>query len=76
MLFKDAGLKVMDNTPEEVLALIREMHESLNGGIEYSREDEQLQSSFRSMLRPNNRNYGTPARIGSAYLRTHPELLE
>lgn len=74
--FSKAGLVVVENTAEEILDLTKEMNERLDGTFEYTKEDEELQNKYHSLIQPHHRCYGTPARIGAKFLRQNKELLE
>lgn len=71
-----AGLKVIENTAEEILDLVIEMNQRLDGTFKSKEEDEELQNRFRSLFKPNHICYGTPARIGTEFLRKNKELLK
>jgi len=73
--YAEAGLEVVENTPEEILDLAKEMNERLDGNLEYTEEDEELQKRFRSLFQPHH-SYGSPARIGANFLRHNKELLK
>jgi putative glycosyltransferase (TIGR04372 family) len=66
----------IENTPEEILDLAKEMNERLDGTFEITEEDEELQKKFHSLLQPDDYFYGTPARIGAKFLRQNKELLK
>ncbi len=74
--YAEAGLEVVENTAEEILDLAVEMNERLDGKFEYTEEDEELQSRFRSLFQPHHYCYGSPARIGAKFLSQNKELLE
>ena len=74
--YAEAGLEVVENTPEEILDLAREMNERLDGNFEYTKEDEELQKRFHSLFQPHHNSYGSPARIGAKFLRQNRELLK
>ena len=74
--YTKAGLKVVENTAEEILDLSIEMNERLDGTFKPTKEDEDLQNRFRSLLKPHHHCYGTPARIGTKFLRENKKLLE
>lgn len=76
MEYLRVGLEAVENTPQEVLNLCREMNERLDETYEYSEEDEELQKRFHSLIRPHHYCYGTPARIGADFLRENRQLLE
>lgn len=68
------GIKVENNTPEDINELVLEMLSKLEGTIKYTEEDEALQKKFKSLPTP----YGTnPAncRIGREFLRKYARLL-
>ncbi len=73
--YSEAGLEAVENTAEEILALAKEMNERLDRNLEYTEEDEELQSRFRSLFQPHHRSYGSPARIGAEFLQQNKELL-
>jgi len=74
--YAEAGLEVVENTPEEILDLAKEMNERLDGNLEYTEEDEELQKRFRSLFQPHLHSYSSPARIGANFLRQNKELLK
>lgn len=74
--YTKAGLKVVENTAEEILDLAIEMNERLDGTFKTTEEDEELQNRFHSLIKPHHHCYGTPARIGTKFLRENKELLE
>lgn len=65
-----------ENTAEEILDVVMEMNERLNGTFEISEEDEQLQKKFKSLLYPDDFFYGTPIRIGAKFLRQNKDLIK
>lgn len=70
------GLKLIENTADEILDLAIEMNERLDGTFKTTKEDVDLQNRFRSLLKPHHHCYGNPARIGTKFLRENKELLE
>ena len=73
--FDQSGLRVVDNSAEEIRELTIEMMERLEGRVTYTEEDERLQDAFRRLLRPKDYSYGSAARIGRDFLRRHANLL-
>jgi len=66
---------LVKNTPSQIIDVIEEMLERLNGTWEDSDEDIELQKRFRgvvNLLPPSERN---PARMGAKFLREHQHLL-
>lgn len=75
-LFYEANVKVVDNDPEDIKQVVLEMMDSLEGNVIYTAEDEQLQSSYKSMMKSVHYSYGTVARIGKDFLRKYAFLFE
>ena len=63
-----AGLEVIENTPEEILGLTRELNETLDGTWKPPEEDEELQQRYRALIPPGHRCYGFPSRAGAEFL--------
>lgn len=66
---------LVKNTPSQIIDVIEEMLERLNGTWRESDEDIELQRRFRgvvNLLTPSERN---PARMGAKFLREHQHLL-
>ena len=78
--FDNLGMEIQENTPEEILEVVIEMHRRLQGTWMASEEDKELQCRFDSFLRSCPKTIGLeksrPLRIGAHFLRTHPELVE
>jgi len=73
--FEKAGLRIVENSSEEILDLAIEMNERLDGTWISTKEDEELQMKFKSLFRPHHKFFNSPARIGAAFLRKNIELL-
>jgi len=75
-LYRNADLEVVENTPDEILDLVKEMHERLEG-IWVKKDDEDiLQKKYRSLYPPDHYAYGHLSRIGTNFLRNNRYLLE
>ena len=73
-IFSNLGLKLIENTPEEIRAVTIEMDERLNDNWQSSQEDEDLQKRFWELLGPGklkSENF----LIGSEYLKNNKELI-
>ena len=70
------GIRLVDNTPEEINDVVLEMLERLEGTLKYSAEDEQLQERFRN-LKPTflNQSGISPGLVGREFLRKYAYLL-
>jgi len=74
------GLKVIENTPEEIRDIVMEMLTRVSGAIQYSQEDGSLQEQFRSLSARCGPLYGDDdivvnARMGRDFLRKYAGLL-
>ncbi len=65
-----------ENTPAEILDLVIEMNERLNGTWKTTKEDETLQQKFKSLFPPSSHCYGFPSRVGAVFLRENKKLLD
>jgi len=75
-LYKDANVCGIDNTPEDVNALLKEMLDRTDGRLVYTDEDNLIQERFKSLMGPNHYSYGSAARIGRDFLREYSSLLD
>lgn len=73
--FARMGIELIENTPEEILALAIEMDELLQGTFTADEEDEKLQRRFWSFFKPSELNLIFRSRIGAYFLRNNKELL-
>jgi len=77
--FEQLGIELVENTPEEITALAVEMDERLKGAWQITKEDEQLQQRFWTILKSNDLNQFAikfHPRIGTEFLRQNRKLLE
>lgn len=72
--FDSTGIEVVDNTPEEINAVVVEMLDRQSGQLEYAREDEYLQEQFNTVALEAGSYRGS--RIGRDFLVKYAELLE
>lgn len=75
-LYEQAGLDVVDNTPDEITALAIEMDQRLAGVWQTTLEDEDLQRRFWALFRGSPHHQVIRSRIGAAFLREHRALLD
>jgi len=78
--YDNRNLRVVENSSEEIKALVEEMLEKQDGILKYSEEDEILQKHFRKTTEECGKDYGdlnlvSNARIGRKFLHDHAELL-
>jgi putative glycosyltransferase (TIGR04372 family) len=69
--FKSANIELIENSPEEILDLVREQY-NINNGVDNS---ENLKEVFRNFLSRNDYAYGSSSNIGSAFIKKYQELL-
>ena len=78
-VYEEAGVDVVDNTPEEICELAVELDKRLKGTWHPQVHDEQLQLQFWDIFRqhcaPEHIGSAQP-RIGTAFLRQHRYLLD
>jgi len=68
-------IKVLKNTPEEIMDATSEMILRLAGRWIETDEDKELQAKFRSIVNSFPIHQRTPARMGAKFLREHQYLL-
>jgi putative glycosyltransferase (TIGR04372 family) len=73
--YLDAGIEVIENSVDEILALTKEMHSRLDGTWVPADEDKELQQRFRDLFPPGHYSYNFHVRIGAEFLRQNKELL-
>ncbi|MGD1118530.1 MAG: TIGR04372 family glycosyltransferase [Dehalococcoidales bacterium] len=67
------GIKLVDNTPEEINDVVVEMMDRLDGTIKYSKEDEELKERFSRASVSSSKNANT--RAGRDFLRKWSYLI-
>ncbi len=75
-LYREHGIGIVDNSPEEIRDAAVEMLDRLDGIFTATAEDEARQARFRGFLQPHHYCYGATSRIGRDFLRQHAALLE
>ena len=74
-LYKQDGITVIGNTPDEIMDLVVEMDERLSGTWQTSEEDEQLQRQFADLFKSSSLHGHIAARVGAKFLRQNRDLL-
>lgn len=75
-LYEQADIEVIENTPDEILGLVKEMNARLDGTWITAEEDEELQERYRTIFPPEHKCYGFYSRISTEFLRQNRELLK
>jgi putative glycosyltransferase (TIGR04372 family) len=70
---RENGARLVDNTPSEIKDVVLEMLARLNGTQEVTKDHQQLDERFLSLLEKDPLR--GIAKIGSAFLKTHQSLL-
>ena len=73
--FKEAGIELVKNSPEEIRDLAIEQFQKLSGTHKETTLDEELQTRFKSLFKPRHLTYGSASRVSSAFLRKYQYLL-
>lgn len=68
-------LRLIENSAEEILDAVREMHERLEGRLSYTAEDEALQARYRGLIGPQHLFHGFRSRLGRDFLYKNRELI-
>ena len=73
--YKNNGIEVIDNTEHEILSVVKEMNDKIDGKIVYSEEDNELHKEFKSLFSKNDVTSSATARLGRSFLYNNLELL-
>ncbi|MDA3005002.1 MAG: TIGR04372 family glycosyltransferase, partial [Actinomycetota bacterium] len=75
-LLAELGLEPIANTPAEILDAAIEMNDWIDGKLELSEHDEELQTRFYNCYPPETRHEKNPlVRISPSFLRKYQDLL-
>jgi putative glycosyltransferase (TIGR04372 family) len=74
--YEKMGIEVIENSPEEITALVAEMDERLNDRWRSCEEDGGLYAKFLAVCRPYLRRREIVPRIGTDFLRKNREFVE
>ena len=78
--YKQLGVELINNTPEEITEIVEEMINKLDGKFKVDTTDEDLQTKFKDMTAKVGTLYGLDnvpinCQIGTHFLRRHQYLL-
>ena len=73
-ILSSMGIKVIDNTPEEINDLVIEMFELLDNTLNYTEEDKELQQQFRRIAK-QHAGYDCNSQVGREFLKKNTDLL-
>lgn len=71
----EKGLRLAENSPEEILDVTREMFEHLDGVFVERPEDRELQEQYRRLFEPRHESHGFLSRIGREFLAKNSDSL-
>lgn len=71
----DAGVRLVENSPEDITGLAMEVLDKADSKISYTDEDETLQKRFKSLMKPCHHSYGAISRVGRDFLKKYESLL-
>jgi len=76
--YKQAGIEPIENTPDEITAVVNEMEERLRGVWQTTDEVEELQQRFNTLFQTYKKDeeLNSQMHIGAEFLRQNVELLE
>ena len=74
MQFTSKGLINIENTPDEILELCKELNKRINGT--WKNKNINLQKKYWDLIQPWHRCYGCSTSIGSNFIKKYEELLE
>ena len=73
--YEELGIEIVENTPEEIADLAIELDERLKGNWMTTKEDEELQKKFWSIIPESDIVGKKKGIIGAQFLRQNKELL-
>lgn len=75
-MFERRGLRVVENTGDDVLDLALEMLQRCEGTAVYTASDAELRRRFESLMRPGHFSYGGVNGVGREFLRKYEHLID
>lgn len=72
--YENSGLRIVENSSEDILGLTIEMLDRLSGKIIYSAEDEQRLASIRALFSDHHYAFASRASFGRSFLRDHTDV--
>jgi len=75
VVFEERGVEVLQNDPEDVVALVKEMFDRLSNFPGFDDKPSRLQKTIWKMLNPGDYCYGTACRVSSRFLEKHQQIL-
>jgi putative glycosyltransferase (TIGR04372 family) len=73
--YKNANLRLDENSSEDIHLLVIEMLARLEGGLVASEDDQKRHEFFLSLFKPGHYSYQSCSRVGLAFLQKYQDLL-
>lgn len=73
--YEQAGIELVENTPEEILGMVQEMNARIDGTWVSTPEDEELHARFWSIFPEGHPSHGCPARVPIDFLQRNRSLI-
>ena len=74
--YEKAGLRVEENSPEDIKGLVHEILARIDGNHLESLDEKDLQTRYLALFKPGHYSYGAASKVGTAFLQQHRTLLE
>lgn len=74
--YQRAGIRAEENSPEDILELVSEILDRLEGRFIETEEDKKLHLKYLSFFKPGHYSYGADSRVCLGFLRRHRDLFE
>lgn len=74
--YQQLGIEPVENSPEDIVAIVLEMEERLNQTWQETEEDRELQHRFWSLFKFSDLHGVFLSHIGADFLRKNKELLD
>lgn len=73
--YHKAGIELVENTPEEILGMVKEINARIDGTWVSTPEDEELHEKFWSIFPPGHPSSNCPVRVPIDFLRLNRSLI-
>lgn len=73
--YRAASVRVIENSSDDILELVTEMHAEVSGNAASSTEETQSQAAFRALMGPKDYGYHAVSRIGDKFTNKYRKLI-
>ncbi len=74
-LYVDSGIEVEESSPEDIVGLVADMFDQLDGRADAVADGRELQRAFLALMRPDQYSFGAASNVGSRFLARHRDLV-